>query len=428
MALIHNLVARFRADTGAFDRNVKKSRTHMTRFGKDVQRMGRQLLAVAGIGGGLYLFQKALRGITAAAMVQERAENDLRAAVGKSIQVYKDYAAELQKQTIYGDEVILSQMAYARNLGVTADKLNDAARAAIGLAAKFRLDLATSMMLVGRASQGQTQMLTRYGIVLDENLSSSEKFNALLKIGADNMKLAEAQAKDTAGTFEQFKNAVGDTAEEIGGPFLDDMTKAMRMMIDFKNRWSEIKTGISEEEFLKNFKPIDRSIFSPEFQQELAERDEWEAFIEKQRKRNESIKKQIEEQTAARKKANEIAEKYLTRVQQEVQLTGYVGEARQHAAQMIKLETDLKKAGLEKTIAGIEAMKEMRGEIEKLSKAQKLARIAEDIGDSFASAFEDMIFEAKKFGDVMKSLFRDISRSVVRNMITTPLANETSLR
>ena len=129
---------------------------------------------------------------------------------------YRAFASEVQKATVYGDELIISTMAYGHNLGIQASQLEDAAKAAAGLAAKYKLDLNTAMMLLGRASQGNTMMLKRYGIQLDETLSPQEKFNQLLEIGAKNFGLAEAEARTTSGQLKQLKNQFGDLQEEIG--------------------------------------------------------------------------------------------------------------------------------------------------------------------------------------------------------------------
>jgi len=59
--------------------------------------------------------------------------------------------------------------------------------------------------------------------------------------------------------------------------------------------------------------------------------------------------------------------------------------------------------------------------LKELEKAQRLARIADDIGSAFANAFEDMIFEAKKFDEVMRSIIRSIARSVMQNLIFQPM-------
>ena len=217
--------------TAAFDRGLSKSRRNINTFGSSVKRMGGQLLAIAGVGGGIYAVTRGLQGIVAAAQKQEQAEADLKAALEQTnsaradtIQFLESHAANLQKLTIYGDEQIISQMAYAHNLGVTADKLDEAATAAVGLAAKFKIDLNTAMMLIGRASQGQTQMLTRYGIVLDAALSPQDKFNQLLQIGATNFNLAEAAAQTSGGQIEQFKNTMGDLKEELGKGVIPALT------------------------------------------------------------------------------------------------------------------------------------------------------------------------------------------------------------
>ena len=156
-------------------------------------------------------------------MTQQDAEQQLAAAlsvhgdaVDDLIPKYKAFASAIQEQTKYGDEALLSQMAYLRNLGVSTDKLEEATRAAVGLAATYKLDLKTAMMLVGRASQGQTQMLTRYGIALDDTMTKEQKFDALLKIGGANFALAEKDAKTLTGRLTQMKNAFGDTLEVIG--------------------------------------------------------------------------------------------------------------------------------------------------------------------------------------------------------------------
>ena len=168
--------------------------------------------------------------------VQEDAVNDLAtslALAGDNVRMllpeYAKFASEIQQLTVYGDELILSQMAYAKNLGVTTDKLKDASVAAIGLAAKFKIDLKTAFMLIGRASKGQTEMLSRYSIVLKEGSTDQEKFNQLLKIGADSFALAEQAAKTTSGQIEQTKNNWGDITENIG-EFLVETIKLPKLL------------------------------------------------------------------------------------------------------------------------------------------------------------------------------------------------------
>jgi hypothetical protein len=75
-----------------------------------------------------------------AAMKQQAAEIELASAL-KMAGTYSDalmhklkqQASEIQKNTVYGDEYVLMLMRQAKTLGVTEDKLADAAKAAIAL-------------------------------------------------------------------------------------------------------------------------------------------------------------------------------------------------------------------------------------------------------------------------------------------------------
>ena len=255
--LKRRIVAEFSAknkaagQTAAFRRDMDKT-------GQAMRRMAGFALAAAGLGGGLYALKRIMEGSVKAAAEQEKAESALLAAIGRNISEFKSYAAEMQNLTIYGDELIISQMAYAANLGVTTDKLKEATKAAIGLAAKYRIDLASAMMLVGRASMGQTQMLTRYGIVIEQNLSTEEKFNELLRIGADSFGLAAAEARTASGAYKQFQNAMGDLAETIGEPLMKGLAEMSREVVRNKTEWQDFVKVQTEgcAEILSGFKSI----------------------------------------------------------------------------------------------------------------------------------------------------------------------------
>jgi hypothetical protein len=443
-------------------------------FNRSLARTGRQLLTMVGVGGGLYGFKRLMEGAVSAAGKQEEAERALIAAVKGRIDQYKTFAAEMQKQTKYGDELILNQMAYATNLGVTTDKLKEATVAAIGLAARFKIDLASAMMLVGRASQGQTQLLTRYGIVIDQTLSDQDKFNALLKIGAGSFRLAQEEAKTSVGIYEQYKNAMGDIAEVVGEPLMKNLTDLAKWMTNNKkqildfietverpikalielhriasalpdlNQYEENSAAALRQQRMPAWGPngfyftnpqeqglpVGTLDIPPERMQHLAEMRARLRRMDEAGKMSQGwLKEPMEPATysvkplsAEQKKAAEIRGKYIPLIEKEIALTGKVGEAHWHAAKMIELETALQKANIQNTAEGIELREEMVQTIDRLSEAQKLARIADDIGDSFASAFETIITRGGEARDVIKALLRDIASSVLRNLIIQPLA------
>jgi hypothetical protein len=68
-----------------------------------------------------------------------------------------------------------------------------------------------------------------------------------------------------------------------------------------------------------------------------------------------------------------------------------------------------------------EAVRELFGITE--PRLDKTKSLAEDLGLSFTSAFEDAIVGGKKFSDVLKGLEQDILRIVTRKLVTEPLGN-----
>lgn len=150
---------------------------------------------------------------TAALGVSLKGTNQHIKAVTQSM---GEYASALQKQTIYADEVITSGMALASQIGVQEKDLKATAKAAIGLASAYSLDLEAAFKLVGRAAMGQTQTLARYGIVLDTTASKEEQFQQLLTLGAQKFSAATAEAKTASGQIKQATNAMGEATEAIG--------------------------------------------------------------------------------------------------------------------------------------------------------------------------------------------------------------------
>lgn len=227
MANIGTMVVGLIANTTNFEKGMTRSRQQLTVFQGAVAKVNASLSGMLAGGAAVYGLYRGLKYATQQAIEAEKSEIMLAAAisgtvknVSAAVSEFKRFASEIQSQTIYGDEAILQQMAYGRNLGVTTDRLKESTVAAAGLAAKYKLDLATAMMLVGRASQGQTQMLTRYGIVLDNSLTTQEKFNELLRIGSENFYLARSEAASTEGKIISLKNALGDMAEVVGGSII----------------------------------------------------------------------------------------------------------------------------------------------------------------------------------------------------------------
>lgn len=128
----------------------------------------------------------------------------------------QEVAAAFQKITTYGDEATMEVMTLGLNMGITADKMEQATKAAMGLAAKYsgKLDLKTAMELIAKAANGNTSRLKMFGIQIDESKSKVEQLNELIKQGEDAFPLAKAS---TFGQhLIQIQNAWGDLQEQVG--------------------------------------------------------------------------------------------------------------------------------------------------------------------------------------------------------------------
>lgn len=180
-------------------------------------------------------------------IVQDNAVNSL----GRSLQAigqgsYKkklqEVAKSLQDVTTYGDEATLQVMNLGLNMGISAEKMETATKAAMGLAAKYKdkLDLSTAMQLIAKAAQGNTSRLKMFGIQIDETKSKTEQLNELLKKGEDAFPLAKAQ---TFGQhLIQLQNAWGDLSEQVGEFIvtlfdLDNVTKGATKNVNTMVEW-----------------------------------------------------------------------------------------------------------------------------------------------------------------------------------------------
>jgi len=237
MPVFSNLIARLTMDSRGFEGAAKRSSRSLRgltaqtlSLHKSMIRLGAAYIGVRGV-------VRGIKSVTQAAMVQQTAERNLRAALAltnnataATIASLKAYAAEMQRVTTYGDEQIIDQMAYAKTMGVTTDQLKDATKAAIGLAAGFRMDLAEAFRVVALAAQGETSQLKRRGIIIDQNLSVEEKRLAVLREGHKRFSLATDATRDAAGAAEQASKAWGDAKEALGAGLLPAVTKTSKAM------------------------------------------------------------------------------------------------------------------------------------------------------------------------------------------------------
>jgi hypothetical protein len=220
MATIGTIITKLKADTGGYEKGMRRAGRSTKAFHKTASRL--KALLITGLG--FYAMMRTMRKAVTLFGRQEMAEKKVAAGlrvIGKhsvgAVKDLKQFASEIQALTLHGDEAVLELMAMGATMGKLSGRdLKRATRAAIGLSEAYGIELVGAMRLVARASVGDTATLKRYGITLDATLTPQQKFNELLKIGAANFALAEKAAETMTGRIQQAKNAWGDYLESLG--------------------------------------------------------------------------------------------------------------------------------------------------------------------------------------------------------------------
>ncbi len=133
----------------------------------------------------------------------------------------EEFAKGVQKTTAFEGDMTLALMATLKSFGMTNEEVKRSTQAAADMAAFTGKSIETVSELLGKAYAGNTAALSRYGIVVDENIPKSEKFAAVMaqleqRFGGS----AQAELLTYAGQWKQIKNQWQDIQEFLGLVFL----------------------------------------------------------------------------------------------------------------------------------------------------------------------------------------------------------------
>lgn len=198
----------------------------------------------------------------------EQVMRNTMGATNDQIKSIKNFASELQKVGVIGDEVTLSGLqelgTYVENadsLKTMSVVLGDMLAQQYGLNATAENAVTISTML-GKVLEGQTSALSRYGYKFDE---AQEQ---LLKYGTEEQRVAtlaevveasvggmnEALARTPAGRLKQISNNMGDVKEQFGKavtniqalflPALERLAATLARVADMAVRVSEALANV----------------------------------------------------------------------------------------------------------------------------------------------------------------------------------------
>lgn len=159
------------------------------------------------------------------AIQQEIAVNNLNNALARSGNYSKaasldmqEYASSLQNASVYGDDLVLNNVALLQSLtNLNTEGLKKGVSAAADLASVLGIDLEGATRLVAKAATGNVSSLQRYGIEIVKGRDNAESFANTLKALNDQFSgAAKSQLNTYAGALAAAKNAYGDMLEPLG--------------------------------------------------------------------------------------------------------------------------------------------------------------------------------------------------------------------
>ncbi|MCK5604116.1 phage tail length tape measure family protein [Candidatus Pacearchaeota archaeon] len=238
---------KFNQDMNKAGGRLKKLGAGMARFGKAAGVVAAGLAVVAGA---------SIRALSKQEEAEAKLEQVIRAtggAAGFTAEQLKKEASELQKLTKFGDEAIIeSQALLATFREIKGENFKEATSLVLDMATLFG-DARSATIQLGKALNDPIRgvtALTRVGVTFTDqqkqqirNYQEMGDVTKAQKVILEELQnqfggVAAAAADTIGGRFEQLKNSLGDTLEEIGGliagtdgGFADVLLK-MRIAVD----------------------------------------------------------------------------------------------------------------------------------------------------------------------------------------------------
>lgn len=185
-------------------------------------------------------------------------------AVDDILPKLKKIAKAIQEETGVEDDATVAGMATMRMLGVQADELEGAARAAIALKSA-NIDGESAFKAVAMAVSGNYRMLSRIIPAIRNATSEAEKARIVNDFLTSGYQQQKAMLGTTSGAWGLLKTQIGDVLENIGEGINknDGIARALRRAAGAAKEFGErIKTYIDSERFKKMQESIEGVVSS----------------------------------------------------------------------------------------------------------------------------------------------------------------------
>ena len=399
-------------------RGAKKSQEELKGLRGTITNLGKAVgVASAAYFGASGLINSFSRVIDLAGQ-QQKAENDLKTALGRTSTALIDQAETLQEFTKFGDEATLQQMAFLASIGKTEDQIMDIIPVAMDLAEATGMSLESAVRNTAKTFSGLAgelgELVPQLRDLTAEEMKSGEAVRVLADLFGGT---AQAQTETLTGKLQQMNNAIGDAGEEIG-------LVLAPMVIKVADGIKTLAEGVGEvTEKFKNFgQEVDSSLLTPT---QLAEQ-EVDAFAR-------SLKdKSLPELIQMGEELGKTGEKFnmmIIPMGEASNLTNTFGLNTKQTSEQMEIQLGKQDEIINKINSEIERRTELIAKIEEEREAQGgkfnvIEQMENEEAERRALAFENEInnIDFIKDADTISLQERANARSIF-NDVTTELAN-----
>lgn len=177
-------------------------------------------VAIKGIGKAFEFFGGAISDFNAATEAVNSLDRAMRLNGDGSKELLESHAQvaeQIEKTTNIEAERVLGLMRNASMMGVSSDKLDDMATAAIGLSNAMGIDLDDAMKKVRLAQEGHFESFNKLIPSLKDMATNEEKLAAVMKLSEKGFIDQQAVADSAAQSGARLSNSLGNLMESIGG-------------------------------------------------------------------------------------------------------------------------------------------------------------------------------------------------------------------
>lgn len=243
-----DILIHIKGDDKDFQRAIKNSDTSMGSFSSKMQKYGPAIgAAFVGAAAGVVAMSVKMAAAEEAVSRQTEALLKSQGIMWNNVSGELDsYMKQLEDLTAYNDTDLQQAFNTMIAAGMSYTEAMESMNTVTSMAYSLNRDLATMALLVGKAYNGQTGELSRYGIVLGDIKDKTEAFNKVQEFVADNFADASDRADTYEGSMETLKNETSNFLEAMGDPLLDPLSKFIRMLADGSEESTSFATKLGE--------------------------------------------------------------------------------------------------------------------------------------------------------------------------------------